>query len=148
MAKGKNKRLPRKGKGRKNDKHTFLKKQWYTLISPSALKTNQPIGWTCCKKPTGTEVVSDFLKGRVAEMCYADITSNFKDVPKKIKMVVDDVKENICATSFYGFELSRECIFEMLRKRQTLVNVFANVKTKDGNMYRLFLMVVTNRRPN
>lgn len=75
MAKGKNKKISKRGKmGRKNEKHAFSKKEWYQLLSPSALKKIIPIGWTCCKKPTGTEVVSDFLKGRVAEICYADIT--------------------------------------------------------------------------
>ena len=74
MAKGKNKRVPRKGKNRRNEKHTFSKKVWFKLISPSALKKNITVGWTCCKRPQGTEVVSDFLKGRVAEICYADIT--------------------------------------------------------------------------
>lgn len=80
MAKGKNKRVPRKGKGKRNEKHTFSKKEWFKLISPSALKKNIPVGWTCCNRPTGTEVLSDFLKGRVAEICYADITQQAKDI--------------------------------------------------------------------
>ena len=149
MAKGKNKRLPRKGKNAKrSDKHTFLKKQWFTLISPSALKKSIPVGWTCCKKPTGTEVLSDFLKGRVAEICYADITGEANDVPKKIKIVVDEIHGRICATNFYGFELSRDSIYERLKKRQSLIEVYADVKTADGIIYRLFSMLTTNRRSN
>ena len=118
MAKGKNKKISKKGKAaRRNEKHPFLKKEWYTLIAPSALKKTVPVGWTCCKKPTGTQVVGDFLKGRVAEVSYADITDNARDVTKKVKMVVDEIQGSLCATSCYGYELSREKIFALLKKR-------------------------------
>ena len=29
MAKGKNKKISKRGKGKKSDKHTFLKKEWF-----------------------------------------------------------------------------------------------------------------------
>lgn len=148
MAKGKNKRVPRKGKNRRNEKHTFSKKVWFKLISPSALKKNIVVGWTCCKRPQGTEVISDFLKGRVAEICYADITENVQDVNKKIKFIVDEIHGSICATNFYQFELTKDAVQEQLRKRQSLVNVFADVKSQDGHVYRIFVMIVTNQRRN
>lgn len=53
MAKGKSKRVPKRGK-RRNEKHAFSKKEWYQIISPSAVKKNVTIGWTCCNKPQGT----------------------------------------------------------------------------------------------
>ncbi len=148
MAKGKNKRVPRRGRQRRNEKHTFSKKIWFKLISPSALKKNVTVGWTCCKKPTGTEVLSDFLKGRVAEICYADITKKTQDINKKIKFIVDEIHGSICATNFYSFELTRDAVCELLRKRQSLIEVFADVKSKDGHVYRVFLMIVTQKRKN
>lgn len=149
MAKGKNKKISKKGKANKrNEKHPFLKKEWYTLIAPSALKKTVPVGWTCCKKPTGTQVVGDFLKGRVAEISYADITDNARDVTKKVKMVVDEIQGSLCATSFYGYELSREKIFALLKKRQSLIEVYTDVKTADGVIYRIFMVMVTNRKQN
>ena len=57
MAKGKNKKVSRKDKKRRNEKHTFAKKEWFQLISPAAVKKTVPIGWTYYKKPTGTERV-------------------------------------------------------------------------------------------
>lgn len=148
MAKGKNKKISKKGKAAKrSDKHPFLKKEWYTLLAPAALKKNIPIGWTCCKKPSGTQVIGDFLKGRVAEISFADITENARDVTKKIKMVVDEIQGNVCATSFYGYELSREKIFALLKKRQSLIEVYTDVKCADGVIFRLFMVMVTNRRP-
>ncbi len=149
MTKGKNKKISKKAKNAKRgEKHPFLKKEWFTLISPSALKKTVPVGWTVCKKPTGTQVVSDFLKGRVAEISYADITDNAKDVSKKVKMVVDEIQGNICATSFYGFELSKEKIFAMLKKRQSLIEVYTDVKCTDGVILRIFLVMTTSRKPN
>ena len=149
MAKGKNKKISKKAKmAKRGEKHPFLKKEWFTLISPTALKKTVPVGWTVCKKPTGTQVVSDFLKGRVAEISYADITDNAKDVVKKVTMVIDEVQGNICATSFYGFELSKEKIFAMLKKRQSLIEVYTDVKCIDGVILRIFVVLTTSRKPN
>ena len=45
MAKGKNKKLSKKGKvTKRGDKHTFSKKEWFQVISPAALKESKPIG--------------------------------------------------------------------------------------------------------
>jgi len=63
-------------------------------------------------------------------------------------MIVDDVHGKILATNFYSFELSRDQVAERLKKRQTLVNVCADVKSQDGFVYRVFCMIVTNRRQN
>lgn len=125
MAKGKNKKVSRKDqKRRKNEKHTFAKKEWFQIVSPGAVKKTTPIGWTCCKRPTGTERVQDFLKGRVAEMCYGDITETAPDINKKIQIIIDEINGKTCATSFYGFELSRDVVMEKLKKRQSLVDVY------------------------
>ena len=67
---------------------------------------------------------------------------------KKIKIIVDEIHGKNCATSFYGFELSRDAIMERLKKRQSLIEVYTDVKCVDGNIYRVFVMINTNRRPN
>jgi len=147
MAKGKNKKLSKKGKiVKKGDKHPFLKKEWFSVIAPAALRDSKPIGWTCCKKPTGTQIVSDFLKNRVAEMSYADITNSAKDVTKRIKITVDEIQGSSCFTSFHSYELARERISAMLKKRQTLIEIVTEVKTNDGVVFRIFISAVTNRR--
>ena len=140
MTKGKNKRVAKKGKGfKKHEKHPFLKKEWFKLITPPAFKKAIPVGWTCCKKPTGTQVISDFLIGRVAEICYADQTQEAADVNKKVKMVVDEIHGKVCASSFHSFELQRDVICERLKKRQSLIDVITEVKTKDGVQFRIFV---------
>ena len=118
------------------------------MICPSALKKLIPVGWTCCNKPVGTQVISELLKGRVAEICYADITGNVEDVTKKIKIIVDEIHGKNCATSFYGFELARDAVMETLRKRQTLIDVYSDLKLADGNIFRIFVQIVTQRGSN
>jgi small subunit ribosomal protein S3Ae len=149
MAKGKNKKLSKKGKiVKKGEKHPFTKKEWYSVIAPAALRESKSVGWTCCKKPTGTQIVSDFLKNRVAEMSYADITNSAKDVSKRIKIQIDDIQGSSCFTSFYSYELAREKIAAMLKKRQTLIEIISEIKTTDNVVFRIFIFAVTSRRQN
>lgn len=54
MAKGKNKQQAKKGRGgKKIEKHSFLKKEWYKVISPPAFTGAKPIGWTAANKTIG-----------------------------------------------------------------------------------------------
>lgn len=148
MAKGKNKQVSKKGKVvKKGDRHPFTKKEWFQVMAPPALKDAKQVGWTVCKKPTGTQIVSDFLKGRVSEISLADITDSGKDVNKKIKIQLDDISGNSCFTSFYEYELAREKIAALLKKRQTLIEVIAEVKSREGVIFRIFVVAVTSRRP-
>ena len=148
MAKGKNKQVSKKGKSvKKGDRHPFTKKEWFQVMAPAAFKETKQVGWTVCKKPVGTQVVSDFLKNRVAEITYADIKESGQNVVKKIKVKVDEINGNACFTSFYEFELSREKINAMLKKRQSLIEVITEVKTKEGVIFRVIAIAVTSRRP-
>jgi len=55
MTKGRNKKISKKAKNlKRGEKHPFLKKEWFTLISSSALKKTVPVGWTVCKESTDT----------------------------------------------------------------------------------------------
>ena len=147
MAKGKNKKLSKKGKlVKKGEKHPFTKKEWFSVVAPAALRDSKAIGWTCCKKPTGTQIVSDFLKNRVAEMSYADITNSAKDVSKRVKLLIEDIQGSSCFTSFHSYELAREKVSSMLKKRQTLVEIITEVKTSDGVIFRIFVYAVTSRQ--
>ena len=147
MAKGKNKQISKKGKvAKKGDRHPFTKKEWFQVMAPPALKESKMVGWTCCKKPVGTQIISDFLKFRVAEISLSDITDNGKDVSKKIKVQLDDIVGNSCFTSFYEYELCREKLSSMLKKRQSLVEVISEVKTKEGVIFRVIVFAVTSKR--
>lgn len=148
MARGKNKKQPKKDKtAKKGDRHPFSRKEWFNVISPGAVATKKPVGWTCCKKPQGTQVLSELLKGRVAEMAYSDITGQAKDVSKRIHATIEEIQGANCFTNFYKYELARDKIYGMLRKRQTLIEVNTDVKTEDGVMLRVFVIVVSKKQP-
>ena len=149
MAKGKNKKLSKKGKNvKRGDKHPFTKKEWFSVIAPASLQDSKSVGWTCCKKPTGTQIVADFLKNRVAEMSLGDLTNKATDCTKRIKVTIDEIQGSSCFTSFHSYERAREATSALLRKRQTLIEINADVKSQDGTVFRLFLVVVTTRRQN
>ena len=57
------------------------------------------------------------MKGRIAEICYADVTQKVEDISKKIKVIIDEIHDPICATNFFAFELTRDAIMEKLKKR-------------------------------
>lgn len=147
MAKGKNKKNPKKDKaGKKGERHPFARKEWFKIIAPAATHNKKPVGWTCCKKPQGTQVVADFLQGRVAEITYADINNEPKDLPRRIHCIVDEIQGTNCFTNFYKYELARDKISAMLRKRQTLIEVNSEIKTEDGNIFRIFIVAVSSRQ--
>ena len=134
MTKGKNKQVSKKGKvAKKGDRHPFAKKEWFQVMAPSTFKETKQVGWTVCKKPVGTQIISDFLKNRVAEITYADIKeSGTANVGKKIKIRIDEINGNACFTSFYQYEVAKERIQALLKKRVVL---------------RLSVVAVTSRRP-
>ena len=147
MAKGKNKRMGRKGKNKKGDKHSFLKKEWHKLISPSDLKNTRMVGWTCVNKTQGTRISTDYLKGRVGEITVADISDDIvrNDLSRKIRVLVEDVKDGSCYTSFYGYDTARETINHMIQKRKSLIDIYTDVRTSDNYIFRVFITSVSQR---
>ena len=121
MTKGKNKKIYKKDNKKKNqDKHPFMKKEWYRVMSPKAVGNVEQVGWTPVKKPTGTQKIQDLLQGRVIEICLADVKKHKFDVnnvSKKIKIAVEDVQGDRVTTSFYRYELTRDQVMKNLRKR-------------------------------
>ena len=147
MAKGKNKKMGRKGKNKKGDKHSFLKKEWHKLVSPSDLKNTRMVGWTCVNKTQGTKISTDYLKGRVGEITVADISDDIvrNDLSRKIRILVEDVKDGSCYTSFYGYDTARETINHMIQKRKSLIDIYTDVRTSDNYIFRIFLTSVSQR---
>jgi small subunit ribosomal protein S3Ae len=147
MAKGKNKKLGRKGRNKKGDKHAFLKKEWHKLISPTDLKGTKMVGWTCVNKTQGTKISTDYLKGRVGEITVTDISNNGvrNDLSRKIRIFVEEVKDGSCYTSFYGYDTARETIDHMIQKRKSLIDIYTDVRTTDNYIFRIFLTSFSQR---
>ena len=95
MTKGKNKKITKNaGKKKQSENHPFLKKEWLKVISSKACGAAQNVGWTCVKKPAGTQKINDLLQGRVLEVCLGDVKDGKKDpknLSKKVQLYVEDV---------------------------------------------------------
>jgi len=147
MAKGKNQKISKKGNAAKRmEKHPFLKKKWYKLISPPTVGNSVMVGYTPVNKTMGTKLSKDGLMNRVCECSHGDIKEGTQFPWKKIKMQVEEVKSGNCYTSFYGIDMVREKLFYFLRKKMSLIDVFADVKTQDGYILRVFVTTFTARK--
>merc|ERR1712146_249010 len=148
MAVGKNKRLTkgRKWKGKKIV-DPFTKKDWYDIKAPS-LFTNKLAGKTPVTRTQGTKIASDGLKGRVFEICLADLNKDEDQAYRKIKLCCEEVQGKYCLTNFYGMDFTTDKLRSLVRKWQSLIEASVDVKTTDGYVLRMFCIAFTKRMPN
>jgi small subunit ribosomal protein S3Ae len=59
---------------------------------------------------------------------------------------VEEIKDSDCYTSFYGMSTTRDKICQLVKKWQSLIEAFVQVKTKDGFLLRIFAVGFTARR--
>jgi len=146
MVIGKNKRLIKTGKkgGKKKIINPFSRKDWYDVKAPAQFITRQ-IGKTCVTRTTGTKIASDGLKGRVFEVSLGDLNSN-EDAFRKFKLIIEETQGKNCLTNFHGMDLTTDKLRSMIKKKQTTIEAFADVKTTDGYVLRLFAIAFTKNQ--
>lgn len=144
MVFGRNKKLGKKGKSTKKKADVFTRKNWYEIKAPTFMDSEaRRAGRTPVTKTTGRKIETDSLMGRVGEFNLSDLVKKNEDAYKKIKLEVLDVSGRSCLTDFYGLELTREKIAGMIKKRRSLVEVKADVRTADGYVVRIFVVCFT-----
>ena len=148
MAVGKNKRLSKgkKGKGKKVI-DPFTKKEWYDIKAPSNFSV-RACGKTPVTRTTGTKIASEMLKGRVFEICLADLNKDEDQAYRKIFLQCEEVQGHYCLTQFYGMNFTTDKLRSMVRKWQSLIEAWVDVKTTDGYVMRLFCIGFTKKRQN
>mmetsp|Transcript_6542 Transcript_6542/g.4913 ORF Transcript_6542/g.4913 Transcript_6542/m.4913 type:complete len:179 (+) Transcript_6542:371-907(+) len=62
-----------------------------------------------------------------------------------MKVQVEAIKGYDCFTNFHGMDVTREKLCQLVKKWHTLVEAFAQAKTADGYMMRLFCIGFTKR---
>jgi len=148
MAIGKNKKLGKKVKaGKKKAVDPFTRKEWYDIKAPSMF-TNRIAGKTPVSRTTGTKVATDSLKGRIFTISLADLQGAEDLDYRKIKLVGEEVQGKALLTNFYGMDMTRDELCSLIRKWQSLIEAYADVKTTDGYTLRMFAIAFTKRRPN
>jgi len=149
MAVGKNKKLGKKKKGAgKKITDPFMKKEWYDVKAPAPFPLRL-VGKTMVTRTQGTRVAKDGLMGRVFEASLGDLKPNAEDdAYRKFKLRVEEVQGTQCLTNFYGMDLTTDKLRSLVRKWHTLIEAHADVKTTDGYVLRLYVIVFTKRRPH
>lgn len=144
MAYGKNKKLSKKGKKGSKKLDPFLRKNWYDIKAPTYLNAQaRRAGRTCVTKTTGQRIETEGLKGRISEFNLADLATKNEDSHKKIKLEVQDITGRSCLTDFHGLSLTKDKTHHMIRKRHSLIECKADVRTADGYVVRLSVIAFT-----
>ena len=145
MTQGKNPRNFKKKGGKKKVAHAFAKKDWFTVKAPSLYKgTDACI--TSVNRSAGLKKSGDSLKGRVFEVSLADLSPDAQDQSwRKIKLQCEEIKNEECLTSFYGMTMTRDKLCQIVKKWQSTIEAFVDVKTQDGSLMRLFAVAFTKR---
>lgn len=148
MAVGKNKRLT-KGKkgGKKKIIDPFTRKDWYDIKAPSMFAVSN-VGKTLVNRTSGTKIASEELKGRVFEVSLGDLNKDEDQAFRKIRLCAEEVQGNQIITGFHGMDFTRDKLCSLIRKWQSLIEAFVDVKTTDGYLVRLFCIAFTMKRPN
>jgi small subunit ribosomal protein S3Ae len=143
MVVGKNKGLNKAGKkgGKKKVVNPFSKKEWYDVKAPAQFKTRQ-IGKTPVNRTSGTKIASDGLKGRIFETSLGDLNEN-EDAFRKFKLIIEETQGKVCLTNFHGMDITTDKLRSMIKKKQTTIEAFVDVKTTDGYLLRVFALAFT-----
>eukprot|EP01132_Coremiostelium_polycephalum_P007784 gene7784-9583_t len=127
---------------------TFARKEWYVVRAPTQFfKTgaNNQVGYTPVNRTQGTKLASDNLKGRVFEVCLADMKDDESHVYRKIKLRAEEVEGRNVLTNFHGADLTTDKLRSLIHKWSTLIECFVDVKTTDGYFLRVFAIAFTKK---
>ena len=125
--------MPKKGKKRVSTVRDKWKlKRWVVVELPSYLGRKRLV-----------EIpVTHSAIGRTVEIYYSDITGNYNDSHKKIKLQIVRESNNVAKTELKKYEIRFDVINSRVRRGNTLVEAIFDVETKDKYKYRLRIMAI------
>ncbi|KAI8344243.1 40S ribosomal protein S1 [Chlamydoabsidia padenii] len=148
MAVGKNKRLSKGKKGlKKKVVDPFTRKDWYDIKAPSMFDVRQ-VGKTLVNRTQGLRNANDSLNGRVVEVSLGELSKDETRAFRKIQLKVDEVQGKNLLTNFYGMDMTSDKLRSMVKKWQSTIEAFVDIKTTDGYLVRVFVIAFTSRRRN
>lgn len=151
MAAGKNQKNFKKKGLKKKIHHPFAKKEWHVVKAPNFFDIRN-CSWTPVNKTQGNKISTDALKGRVFEIALSDLVTKESDHStdywRKFKLICEDVDGQSCLTNFYGMDITRDKLCQLIKKWHTLIEGFVDVKTQDGYFLRMFSIAFTKKKEN
>ena len=96
------------------------------------------VGQTVINKTDVTKIAGDRRKGCVVEQSLADLMENEKYVNYNVKLRCEDVNSRDCLMVFHMMRLTNDKYRTLAKKRASLVEAHADVKTADGHKNKEF----------
>ena len=122
-------------------KDKWREKKWITVIAPESFN-NVPIAYI----PITND---ETAKGRVIEVTLFDILKGDTSQHQyKIYFQIDKVEGEKATSIFKRYEYSKEFLRSLVRRGSSKINFFADVKTKDGYIFRIKVIALTHRPLN
>ena len=122
-------------------KDKWREKKWVTVLAPDSFN-NIPIAYI----PITTD---ETAKGRVIEVTLFDILKGDTSQHQyKIYFQIDKVEGDKATSIFKGYEYSKEFLRSLVRRGSSKINFIAEVRTKDGYVFRIKVIALTHRPLN
>merc|ERR1712151_419426 len=90
------------------------------------------------------KIAADGLKGRVFEVSLADLNKD-ESGHRKIKLCVEDIQGKALLTNFHGMNFTTDKLRSLVKKWQSLIEAFTDIKTTDGYVLRVFVIGFTKK---
>lgn len=122
-------------------KDRWREKKWVTVRSPDSFG-NEVVAYipVTDEESLGNRVVEttlyDILKGDTSQHQY------------KIYFKVVSIEGGEARTIFRGYEYAKEFLRSLIRRGSSKVNFISDVSTKDGNTFRIKMIVITQHQIN
>ncbi|KAL3317997.1 40S ribosomal protein S3-1 [Cichlidogyrus casuarinus] len=122
----------------------FTKKEWYEIKAP-AMFAKRTCARTLITRTQGTKIASEGLKKRVVRLSLGDLDKPESETYRKFALQIENVQGRNCYTNFHGMQITRDKLCSLVKKKQSTIQVRADVKTTDGYKLRIFVIAFTGK---
>ena len=122
-------------------KDKWREKKWVTVLAPSAFN-NVPIAYVPITDDQNAV-------GRVVEVTLFDIVKGDPSQHQfKLYFQVNKVEGETATSIFKRYEYAKEFLRSLVRRGSSLINFIADFKTKDGYLFRIKIIALTQKKLN
>jgi len=122
-------------------KDKWREKRWVNVYAPDSFN-NVPIAYVPITDEEGA-------KGRVIEVTLFDILKGDPSQHQyKMYFQIDKVEGDKATTIFKRYEYAKEFLRSLIRRGSSKIDFFADIKTKDGYIFRIKVIALTHRPLN
>ena len=122
-------------------KDKWREKKWVTVLAPSAFN-NVPVAYI--------PITNDASAiGRVIEITLFDIIKGDPSQHQyKLYFQINKVEGDTATTIFKRYEYAKEFLRSLVRRGSSLINFIGDYKTKDGYIFRIKIIALTQKKLN